>query len=259
VIGDPAFATIPTNCSNTGPAKNSVQTRGANGILGIGPFRQDCGSACVQSGNPGIYYACPAAGCQPVAKPLAEQLQNPVAMFAGDNNGIIIELPAVPPPGAASVAGSLIFGIGTQANNALGAASVIALTGSGRFTTLYNNRNLDRSFIDSGSNAFFFQDAAIPACASAPVAGFYCPLSTLSLAAVMQGANGTNVSVNFNVANTLSLVTNNPGFAAFSNLAGPLGLVRSFDWGLPFFFGRRVFVAIEGANTTGGPGPYVAF
>jgi hypothetical protein len=260
VIGDPAFATIPASCSSTGPARNTVQARGANGIMGIGPFRQDCGSACAQSSSPGIYYACPAAGCQPVAKPLAEQLQNPVPMFAVDNNGIAIELPAVPPAGAATVTGSLTFGVGTQSNNALGSASVIALSASsGRFTTLYNSQTLDRSFIDSGSNVLFFRDAGIPACANAAVSGFYCPLSTVSLAAVMQGANGTSVSVNFSVANAFSLVTSNPGFTAFNNLASPLAAARSFDWGLPFFYGRKVFVAIEGANTTGGAGPYVAF
>jgi hypothetical protein len=33
----------------------------------------------------------------------------------------------------------------------------------------------------------------------------------------------------------------------------------SFDWGLPFFFGRRVANAIEGATTSVGTGPYVAY
>jgi hypothetical protein len=33
----------------------------------------------------------------------------------------------------------------------------------------------------------------------------------------------------------------------------------AFDWGLPFFFGRQVFTAIEGASTPGGSGPYFAF
>jgi hypothetical protein len=36
-------------------------------------------------------------------------------------------------------------------------------------------------------------------------------------------------------------------------------LDASFDWGLPFFFGRTVFTAIEGMSTPGGTGPYFAF
>jgi hypothetical protein len=32
-----------------------------------------------------------------------------------------------------------------------------------------------------------------------------------------------------------------------------------FAWGLPFFFGRTVFTAIDGQTTPGGVGPYFAF
>lgn len=31
------------------------------------------------------------------------------------------------------------------------------------------------------------------------------------------------------------------------------------DWGLPFFFGRKVFFAIEEASAPGGASPYVAY
>jgi Protein of unknown function (DUF3443)/Protein of unknown function (DUF2844) len=34
---------------------------------------------------------------------------------------------------------------------------------------------------------------------------------------------------------------------------------NSFDWGLPFFYGRNVYTAIDAANTPAGPGPYIAF
>jgi hypothetical protein len=33
----------------------------------------------------------------------------------------------------------------------------------------------------------------------------------------------------------------------------------SFDWGLPFFYGRRVATAIQGYSTSAGTGPYIAF
>jgi hypothetical protein len=258
VIGDPSFATVPTNCSRTGPAKNTVLTLAANGILGMGVFRRDCGSACALSSSPGFYFACPTSGCHPTALGLAQQLQNPVAMFAVDNNGVIIELPAVSPAGAVSVSGSLVFGIGTQANNGLGTASVFSVDANlGTFTTQLNGQTFPASFIDSGSNALFFQDSGTQICAS--LAGFFCPSTTQNLSATIQGTNGATANVAFSVANAEVLLTNNPTFRVFSNLAGSQITRNSFDWGLPFFFGRNVFIAIEGANTPAAVGPYLAF
>jgi hypothetical protein len=47
------------------------------------------------------------------------------------------------------------------------------------------------------------------------------------------------------------------GDSVFPTLGGPNP--GTFDWGLPFFYGRHVFVAIEGAPTPGGTGPYWAY
>jgi hypothetical protein len=47
---------------------------------------------------------------------------------------------------------------------------------------------------------------------------------------------------------------------AFPTLAGSYpGTTASFDWGLPFYFDRTVYMAIENATTSAGTGPYVAF
>jgi hypothetical protein len=260
VIGDPDFASVPANCAATGAPLNTRYALRANGVLGVGAFRQDCGNACVQSASPGIYYACPASGCQAARMPLAEQLQNPVSKFAVDNNGIILELPAVAAEGAASVSGALVFGIGTQANNGLGSASVLTLNpATGALTTAYNGHSMTNSFFDSGSNALYFQDSRMPACSSTTAAGCYCPDSTQNLSAIVQGTNGTSVEVNFSVANADSLQAGNPGSSAYANLASPKVSPLIFSWGLPFFYGRNVFVAMDGAHTPGGPGPYIAF
>jgi hypothetical protein len=63
------------------------------------------------------------------------------------------------------------------------------------------------------------------------------------------------------VANADQLTASN---FAFNNLAGPMSgypdpTQASFDWGLPFFFGRIVFSAVETRNTPSGTGPYFAF
>jgi Protein of unknown function (DUF3443) len=258
VLSDTDFP-IPTACANQGTSMDTLSTLGANGILGVGVFEQDCGSACVSSPNPGLYYECPASGCVPAEEALAQQVQNPVALFSADNNGVVIEMPAANAP-EASLSGSLIFGIGTQSNNALGSATVYATDANGNFITTFKSQPYSASFIDSGSNGLYFLDSnitGIPVCPSDTV--FYCPASTQSLSAVNQGANGSGSgTVNFSVDNADSLFQNNPNAFVFGTLAGPNSLA-GFDWGLPFFYGRHVFTAIEGRTTPGGTGPYWAY
>lgn len=259
IINDPAFptASMPAACSSAGALKQTPTAVGGNGILGVGVFRQDCGPGCEQSGALGIYYSCPtASSCVSTALARPLQIQHPVAAFASDNNGVVVQLPAIPPQGSAALTGSLLFGIGTQSNNVLGAALVFGVnTKSGLFSTSHNGTNYNSSFIDSGSNGIFFQDPSIPLCSTR---GFYCPPQPLNLLATIQGTNGTNASINFSVANANALFAANPTFVAFNDIAASAA-ATVFDWGLPFFFGRSVFVAIEAASTPGGTGPYFAF
>ncbi|HUC54744.1 MAG TPA: DUF3443 domain-containing protein [Candidatus Cybelea sp.] len=260
VIGSSNFSTIPASCSSNGAPENDLASLGANGILGVGIFAQDCGTACTQSGasNPGLYYTCPAAGCQITTESVANQVQNPVSLFAKDNNGVIVELPSVS-GSETSVSGSLIFGIGTQSNNGLGSATVYTLDpATGNITTTYHGATYtNASFIDSGSNGIYFLDATttgFPVCTNATF--WYCPSSTQNLSATNQGANGATASVDFVVANATTL-TSNAADAAVNGIAGPNS--GMFDWGLPFFFGRNVYTAIEGQSTPGGAGPYWAY
>jgi len=267
VIGDSTYA-VPNDC--TGTNFSTITDLRANGILGISSILQDCGADCeeapgVKSANPGCYYACAstaAGGCQATTMPRDKQLSNPVYFFANDNNGTIIELPAIPDEGAPQVLGSLVFGIGTRTNNGLGRATVLGLSPLATLWTRYpNNTNLI-GFIDSGSNALSFDDSTIPICTQNP---FYCPRSTAHLSARIQDFDvKTTVNVNFGVANANALFANGFHFA-YSNLAGPMSdpstgdMSMFFDWGLPFYFGRNVFTAIEGQATPGGQGPFVAF
>jgi hypothetical protein len=259
VIGSPSFSTIPQACSSTGTAENTLDTLSANGILGVSVFKDDCGPACASSGssNPGFYYVCPSSGCTVLAQPSARQLQNPVAMFASDNNGIVIQLPSVASGGTGSLTGSLIFGIGTQSDNALGGAKVFTTDAAGNFTTVFNGQSLGSSFIDSGSNGIFFLDSAatgLPVCPD--TADFYCPSSPKSFSATTRGGNGVTATVNFSIDNADTLLRA-VRFSVFGELGGPNA--GNVDWGLPFFFGRTVFTAIEGQTTPGGAGPYWAY
>jgi hypothetical protein len=189
---------------------------------------------------------------------LAQQVSNPVSFFATDNNGVIVELPAVSGV-QASLTGSLIFGIGTQSNNGLGSATVYTIDpDTGSFTTTFKGQTLtDASFLDTGSNAIYFLDSAstgLPTCRD--LSFWYCPSATQTLSAVTQGTNGATATINFGIGNA-DMLTSNSNVGVAADLGGPgAGL---FDWGLPFFYGRNVYTAIEGSSTPGGDGPYWAY
>lgn len=79
----------------------------------------------------------------------------------------------------------------------------------------------------------------------------------MSFSAVMQGLNGNNVSLNFDVGNAETMVSN--GAYAMNDFAAQGGSANIFDWGLPFFYGRSIFTAIAGTANSGGTGPFFAF
>jgi hypothetical protein len=268
LIGTTTFSNVPAACSSIGSPQNTVDQFGANGLLGIGVFAQDCGAGCTTAA-PGYYYSCASTTCTPIGVPLISQVLNPIPLFAADNNGSFIVLPSVPAAGEATVSGSLIFGIDTASNNASGTQSVLEVgtdssvdasgnSTAGDFTTVYAGQTLTTSFIDSGSNGLFFNDSSITQC---PTQNnnppFYCPASTLNLSATLSGTNNSSVSVAFSIENANGFVNT---YSVLPDLGGTYGPSSdSFDWGLPFFYGRRVAVAIENAKTAVGTGPYVAF
>jgi hypothetical protein len=265
VIGDPNFANIvPQNCSSVGPAEDTVATFGANGILGVGVFAQDCGSGCVTTVDNGFYYSCTSTLCDPTTAALATQVPDPVTLFATDNNGVIIQLPTVAEQGAATVTGSMIFGIDTQTNNKSGGQTVLTVDSTaGFFTTVFNgqpsNQSLNQSFLDTGSNGLFFTDTSIATCTDAGITEFYCPANTQSLTATLQGQNSVSASVSFSIGNAETLFSN-ASFAALPTLGGTYtNSADTFDWGLPFYYGRTVYTAFENETTSVGTGPYVAF
>ena len=266
LVGEATY-TLPSDCAGT--PINDLQTLGSKGIVGVGIYVEDCGTACArQTGNPGVYYECTSArtgGCSSAVVQLADQITNPIAGFATDNNGSFIQLPSIPASGAPSVSGVLVFGIGTQSNNGLGSAKVIPLDSAGMATTSYPAGGTKyRSFIDSGSNGLYFLNSSVTklAACSGGMSNFYCPQTTADLNASMLGKDGSAVSVAFSVANASKFSAAN---SAFSNLGGQMPgyptnpSIPPFDWGLPFYFGRTVFTALESHDTPAGSGPYFAF
>jgi hypothetical protein len=267
LIGETTY-TMPADC--TGTPNMDLETLGSNGVLGVGPRLQDCGALCASPlpSNPGVYYACSSAqACAIAAVPVTQQVSNPVAAFPLDNNGTIIQLGAIGANGATSVSGVMTFGIGTQTNNGLGSATVLAIDQWDYFSTTFpvGGTTTYTSVLDSGSNGLFFLDTArtnLKMCTGSGLSTWYCPASTTSLGATLSSLNGeARTTIVFSVGNASRV---NASAAAF-DMAGPMPNFASntnelsFDWGLPFYFGRSVYTAIEGQNTPAGPGPYFAF
>jgi hypothetical protein len=272
VIGDGGY-TAPDDCTSRGgpdlgPLLGANGNRAFNGIVGIGHFVRDS-SLAAKSVIPAGYYYCPTTdSCTGTRVPLTRQVMNPVAGLATNNNGTVIRLPALPAGGQVRVTGQLIFGVGTQANNALPAnANILQVDGNGLFTTQYQGRAIINSAIDSGTNGYAFSDTTIPTTGE-----WYTPPSDQTLSATMASTNGTGnpVMVQFSIGNATNMMGS--GYAAYDNLGMYLASLPVYDvstnnmlseegflWGLPFFYGRTVYTVLENARVGTQAGPFVAF
>ena len=252
----------------SGPAENTVATFGSNGVLGIGNFLHDCGAGCVTNAFPAGYYACPssgtAAGCAPAKVGLDRQVPNPIAVMGGDNNGATIQLAAVPATGRGHSTGTLFFGVGTQGNNSLGSARLFTLDAFGTFVTNFEGAS-DIAFIDSGSNAYFFPSR---------FAADLRRRTRLLLPQVGRQSDLGSPDRNHRRAQRRERERGIHGRQCRPGIrdqrfapAGPCrlhcvlggGLGGTFDWGLPFFYGRTVYVLFEGQPLGSTAGPAVGF
>ncbi|PIT77698.1 DUF3443 family protein [Limnohabitans sp. B9-3] len=247
ILGDSSFSSVPSDCSSRGQVLNSVQSLGANGVLGISNFMTDCGLHCSNLVDNFYYYQCSLYECSKTALAEAQQVQNPVAHFRENNNGTIIELPAVSDVAKSSISGKLIFGINTQVNNKIGSAKKITLDSkSATFSTIYKSRSYSQSYFDSGSNGIYFDDASLAECSSV-LSSYYCPVQTLQLDVLLHGVDTELYGYKFSVGNAFELIKNYPNMAVQPYLVGlGGGTGQDFVWGLPFYFGKRFFTSIEG-------------
>jgi len=247
----PAAGHRPGRCNQTGlPFARNPQQLNFNGILGIGMLQYD--------GVDTLYYTCTTTHCTATTQPLDLQVQNPVALLPVDNNGVLLKFPLPPANGALSLTGQLIFGINTEPNNQIPSSfKEYTADANLQFTTAFRGRR-QPGFLDSGSNGYFYDNPYLPLCPGS-LSPWYCPAGLTGQSATNIGSDRINRgAVNFAIAdaNVLFATPN----AAFYDLGANLG-PGMFDWGLPFFLGRRVFVGIDGKTVSGvnEPPPFWAF
>jgi hypothetical protein len=242
---------------------SSPDEAGFNGLLGIGQAAND---------EPNLfsdYFECLSGNCTALdSPPRGDIVLNAVTLFPVDNNGVVVSLPAIPAGGAPSVTGTLYFGIGTESNNQPGAVTVLQQDPNPAdddflvINTVYGGES-QPSYFDTGSNGIFFNsNSTLPNCTVSSVgAGFYCPTFPTMESATNESI-GTSASsvVNFNIENAQTLFQS--GNLAFDDVGGPFDespTYDGFDWGLPFFFGRTVYLGIQGTSSSLGEGPLTAY
>jgi hypothetical protein len=242
------FSPIPSGCNPGGLpvlSSPSALAAGANGVLGIGDLPNDLNGDVT-------YYSCANNTCAILSTPGTFVL-NPVSNIhsdvsgAGstDYNGVALSMNTVSSGGQAADYGNLALGIGPAANDTAGASVQVFLANSSGFMEAKLGNTTLPAYLDTGTNAYAFN--AIPAisqCSSNnPSNGpWYCPASTLLEQITNEGFNGSPKSTPapFSVGNAQQLSQN--GVWTEPEMAGPIASL--FDWGMPFFYGRTVYIGV---------------
>ena len=250
-----SFVSAPSNCTNL---TNTPSSFGANGLIGIN----------VSLFDGGLYYSCQSSGtCNSITPAVGQKVPSPISQLLSDSNGSIVSLPALstqsPVTADAAVAdyGTLTLGIGTETNNQPPPGLAVCDTGSGGgLKTVYSGTTFTNSYLDTGTDYLSFSTYAatgLPQCAVQ--SGYYCPAQTTTLSAVITGKTTGSSSISFPLGNADAfLASQSPQPYALDAIGSPGG-ANTFAWGGPFFFGRSVYIALDGSTTVLGPGPYFGF
>jgi hypothetical protein len=253
VFGSSGFV-VPPGCSSVGGTEtNTVQTFGANGLMGVNldtldaALFFDCQSASVGSCVPNSAYA---------------GMPNIVTKFASDNNGVVISLPAIDASGATNVvSGTLLFGVSTQTNNTPVWPTLTLITVNN--TDNYNfgsfsaqiGGNWYSAYLDSGTEQIYFNDtgdAGLVPCSTDAVsiyAGLYCPTGAQSLSfnVTDYGSKSILGILPVSIVNPANL---NSNAIAYNNLGGPISSSSTLDQeialGLATFFGHTNYFLFNG-------------
>lgn len=252
VIGASGFPAAPSGCSSQGNNVGTLQGLQGNGLLGVGHFVADGGD----------YYACTPSGCSTVQPATSAMVSNPVAyLTSGDNNGVVLQMPAVPTTGAGTTYGTLSFGVGTQADNAVTGFSVIPADLQGNLTVNLRGTDYPGSFIDSGSNFYF---APLGGVVPTDSSGYFIPSSLLNLPITLKASTSTGSAASLNSQMYIGDYSSMDfvHYVAFNDIGIADGTPTTsgavVDLGMPYFYGRSVAYVIYGMSSPIGTGPLYA-
>jgi hypothetical protein len=249
VVGDSAAGAPPSACTNHGADQGSLTGLGGNGLLGVGLRANDVGT--------GSYFVCSGAACSRATTLPPQPVANPVWQFASDNNGVIVQLPAVGRTGAATATGLLTFGIDTEPDNSIANFALVAADAKGNFTATLQGSDYGSSFIDSGSN-FTYATLSGP---TVDASRMYAPASYTTYPVQLKPNVGSGPTVTTEIAAINPSALNFNIDTAFDDVVSPgsaPGANGSVDLGLNSFYGHAAALLFTGKSCPQGRGPLYA-
>jgi len=249
----------------------------ANGILGI---------EGIGRGDSGVYFTCQANACTEFTPSDPQRVANPVLALPVDNNGVIINLPAISDNGQATAYGTLVLGIGTTWDNdpntysanlvvtvklntnfPLSATTITrtseSLGNTGIQTPVF--RWFTQFALDTGSNAYFFTDPNIKRCPQSSGEKilnvedpWYCPATPTNFAVAVGAISGSAWHFQVWIRDKTAL-TDKTDSLAFNDLGSDLGIQDTFIAGLPFFYGKQVYLGYAKKSSSLGDGPLYGY
>lgn len=238
---------VPASCSNQGNVVN-FSNSGAKGIIGVNPMINI-------NNNTNIDYTCTNGSCTEINSgiPVTYLNVNPVGYFvSGNNNGEIISLPSVNASSNSNISGTLTFGINTESNNQV-PTNVSSVQGDptdfiGRFVGFSSNTIFSTMF-DSGTNHFYFYSTEINQCSD-----LYCPNSPTAW-----NSQIINYDLDGSAIALSSIISTQTDYYALMPNWGIVAPSGEGLYGLPFYFGKNVYLGFVGYTSTMGSGPTWGF
>lgn len=239
---------VPSSCSNQGAFVDFSNSSGAKGIIGVNPMIN-------LGNNTNLDYTCTGGVCTEINSgiPVTYLNVNPVGYFvSGNNNGEVVSLPTVSANTNSNITGTLTFGINTESNNQV-PTNISSVQGDpndfiGRFIGLSSGAYFPTMF-DSGTNHFRFYSTEINLCGE-----LYCPSSSTAWTSQISSYNMSVSAIPLSSIITSQTVA----YSLMPNL-GLSAQSGSGLYGLPFYFGKNIYLGFVGSNSSMGSGPTWGF
>ncbi|MDQ5922225.1 MAG: hypothetical protein QG673_2284 [Pseudomonadota bacterium] len=246
IINDGSQSSVPDNCSSNGRFANLLQTSGARGILGVNPMTFESNSTLQN-----LIYVQTSSGFVNIVESSVQTLNvNPLSLLMQNNNGLIISYPKVSKNSTISIYGTMVMGLNTTSNNVI-PSTIQSVRGNPNTNLGYFDVNENgwpvSGIFDSGTDTLALGGYNIPVCNDSS----FCPSSPVTFSTIVSNYDGGESSY---IMQTVSSVQGLGGYAVLpywgTRLLPSSGLAV---YGLPFFYGRNVYLGFYDSGTSTTP------